>query len=280
MPIFGFTNIPGSVITQMNIAVAQGTDPDADAFITAAGITDSTQQSAINQLVLDLKGYNIWTKMKAIYPIVGGTSTSHKWNLINPLDTDAAYRLAFSVGWTHASTGMAGAGTGYASSYLIPSTALTLRNTHLSMYIRTDTAAGTKIEIGCGNSGTANPAMSLMAKYSATNAISDSYSTSTNRLSVSNSDAKGFYIGSRTSSTLHKLYKNGSVIGTDTNTESNGAMPNVQLLINGFLFGASVIQQSDREFSYISIGDGLDDTESANYYTAVQAYQTTLSRNV
>lgn len=52
---------------------ASGTpvDPDAQAFITAASITDPTQQSAINQLVVDLKGYNVWTKMKAIYPFVG-----------------------------------------------------------------------------------------------------------------------------------------------------------------------------------------------------------------
>jgi hypothetical protein len=45
-------------------------DADALAFITAAGITDATQQSAINQLVITLKGLSIWTKMKAIYPFV------------------------------------------------------------------------------------------------------------------------------------------------------------------------------------------------------------------
>ena len=43
-----------------------GVDPDAQAFITAASITDPTQQAAINTLVVDLKGYNIWSKMKAI----------------------------------------------------------------------------------------------------------------------------------------------------------------------------------------------------------------------
>jgi hypothetical protein len=37
-------------------------DPDAQAFITAAAITDPTQQAAINTLVVDLKGYSIWTK--------------------------------------------------------------------------------------------------------------------------------------------------------------------------------------------------------------------------
>ena len=52
-----------------------GVDPDAQAFITAAGITNPTQQAAINTLVVDLKGYNVWTKMKALYPFVGGTAS-------------------------------------------------------------------------------------------------------------------------------------------------------------------------------------------------------------
>ena len=88
-----------------------GFDADAQAFITAAAITDVTQQNAINTLVVDLKGYNIWTKMKALYPFVGGTASTHKFNLKNPLDTDAAFRLTFSGGWTHSSTGALPNGT-------------------------------------------------------------------------------------------------------------------------------------------------------------------------
>jgi hypothetical protein len=34
------------------------------------------------------------------------------------------------------------------------------------------------------------------------------------------------------------------------------------------------------QFAFASIGDGLTNTEAANFYTAVQAYQTTLSRQV
>ena len=56
-------------------------DADAQAFITAAAITDLNQQNAINTLVVSLKGYSIWTKFKAIYPIVGGTASQHKYNL-------------------------------------------------------------------------------------------------------------------------------------------------------------------------------------------------------
>ena len=102
-----------------------GVDPDAQAFITAAGITDPTQQSAINTLVTDLKGYNIWTKFKAIYPIVGGSASSHKFNLKDPRDLDAAFRLNYAIGVNHSSNGMVSNGTsGYADTFLRPATHL------------------------------------------------------------------------------------------------------------------------------------------------------------
>jgi hypothetical protein len=44
--------------------------------------------------------------------------------------------------------------------------------------------------------------------------------------------------------------------------------------------GVGVQYYTDRECAFASIGDGLTDTEAANFYTAVQAYQTTLSRQV
>ena len=80
-------------------------DPDAQAFITAASITDPTQQSAINTLVTDLKGYGVWTKMKALYPFCGSTASQHKWNLKDPRDLDVAFRLVFSGGGTHSANG-------------------------------------------------------------------------------------------------------------------------------------------------------------------------------
>ena len=82
-----------------------GLDASATAFTTAAGLTDDTQKSAINTLVKDLKRFNLWSKIKAFYPFVGGSATSHKFNLLDPRDTNDAYRLTFSGGWTHSSMG-------------------------------------------------------------------------------------------------------------------------------------------------------------------------------
>ena len=117
---------------------AGGFDPDAQAFITAAGITDNTQKTAINTLVLDMKGFGIWTKMKAIYPFVGGTASSHKFNLKNPLDTNAAFRLSFIGGWTHDANGIKANGTnGYADTFFVPSVQYSvIDNAHISIYSR------------------------------------------------------------------------------------------------------------------------------------------------
>ena len=113
-----------------------GVDPDAQAFITAAGITNPTQQGAINTLVVALKGYSIWTKFKAIYPIVGGSASSHAVNLKTP----GTFNLAFTTGWTHSATGMQGTNA-YADSNLNVSTNLSQNSTHISVYIRTNNAS-------------------------------------------------------------------------------------------------------------------------------------------
>ena len=252
-----------------------GFDADAQAFITAAAITDPTQQAAINTLVVDLKGYSIWTNMKALYPMVGGTATTHKFNLKNPLDTDAAFRLVFNGGWTHSANGATPNGTnGYANTALNPSSALTLNNTHLSFYSRTNVSAVQR-DIAVYQNGS-NPVMALGTNVGTE--ISDHYNFN-QRISDSIASSTGFYIGSRTSSTSHKLYKNNTTLGTNTSANIN-ALPNQNLFIGASNNNVSISSYSTKQCAFASIGNGLNDTEAANFYTAVQAFQTTLGRQV
>ena len=266
--------------------VSAGGDVDAQAFIIAAGITDATQQSAINTLVTDLKTYGIWSKMKAIWPFVGGTSSTHKWNLKDPRDLDAAFRLVFSGGWTHSSTGALPNGTnGYGDTKFIPSTGFTNNNTHLSFYSRTNSvpASGEFADMGAYKQPSLN-LIEIQCRHSTNVTRYSQYDFTNGRLSVSNSDARGFFIGSRISNISLKGYKNGVLSGTNTNTNSNNITTNDTdaIYISAMNGGGSdpTSSYSNRECAFASIGDGLTDTEAANLYTAVQAYQTTLSRNV
>lgn len=266
-------------------AVASGPalDPDAAAFLTAASITDPTITSAINTLVLDMKGYGIWTKMKAIYPFVGGTASTHKWNLKDPQDTNAAFRLVFNGGWTHSSTGALPNGTNaWANTFLSPSTSLTNNNTHISYYSRTVAAGPSKALMGCSTGGSAIPLITIYGRSTSGNVVQvDCYHYITNRINVSDLTGAAFYTNNRTTSAFFRVFRNGLIAGTNSNVNiQNVTAINFPIALGALNLNGTAGQFGFFETAFSSIGDGLTDTEAANFYTAVQAYQTTLGRQI
>jgi hypothetical protein len=259
--------------------LGSSTDADAQAFITAAGITDATQQSAVNQLVLDLKSASIWTKMKAIYPILGGTASTHKWNLKDPRDLDAAYRLTFATGWTHSSTGMLPNGSSaYADTFLIPRNVLSDVNLHISYYSRTQSSINGG-DMGSAQSNNTNELSMFMYYASVSVKGGTCYTYPSEAVTNSTTNTKGLQIITRTANNVLVLHWNGSKLATNTSIKSQ-TTPNVSTLIGSSKNNASPLQYSNRECAFASIGDGLTDTEATNLYTAVQNYNTTLGRQV
>ena len=254
-----------------------GFDPDAQAFITAAGITDNTQKTAINTLVLSLKANSIWTKMRAIYPFVGGTATTHKFNLKNPADTNAAFRLVFFGGWTHTTNGVQGNGTNtYADTFFIPSTQYSvIDNAALSVYSRTNIVQGA-CEIGCFNGS--NSALQINV---ATTAFppqqTGTYMNNVTESKFADTDSRGFYIASRTGTTV-TMFENSTLKVTQTTTAL--ARPNVKIYVGAQNNAGAANIPSSKQLAFASIGDALTNTEAANFYTAVQAFQTSLGRQV
>jgi len=274
----------GKNLFKSNVKAAnKPTDADAQAFITAAGITNGTQQSAVNQLVLDLKSANIWTKMKAIYPIVGGTASTHKWNLKDPRDLDAAYRLTFATGWTHSSTGMTPNGTSaYADTKLVCSSVLSSMSQHISYYSRTNNASTIYGDCGVQDDITPSIGRNLYIGFGSTTVYS-AQNLDANRVIVADANSLGLRMVSRLSSTNLRAFKNGVNVGTNT-TNSTSGLTGINTFIGGSNYrngpGAFSISYGIRECAFASIGDGLTDSEASNLYTAVNTYQTTLARNV
>ncbi len=271
-----------------NVNTLTITDADVLAFISAATITDATQKLAVNTLVTDLKSANIWTKMKALYPFVGGTAAQHRFNLKDPRAVDAAFYLTFFGGGTHSATGYQPNGNSYADTKLVPSSTLSLNSTHISYYSRTNTLSDTyKSEIGVTSSGTYLPLLHLRIKGLEQNVGNRSVSQiwsyePTQGINVGVSfDSTGLFVGSRSSNSSFKLTRNNTLVGQMTTGNNQTTMPNARVYL-GALNDSNIATYyyTDRETAFASIGDGLTDTEAANFYTAVQAYQTTLGRNV
>ena len=267
-----------NLISSMRKTPVSTFDIDAQAFITATGITDTTQQNAINTLVLNLKSYGLWAKMKAIYPMVGGTATTHKYNLKDPRDLDAAFRLGFYGGMTHDSNGVSFGGTnGGAFTYFNAFLIQAKNNLHVSLYARTRPTRGTDVnDINMLSGYNAIGWTTLRATSNSGNFEYFSTSYTAEGVAVLNSSTSvGFSLGSRTSATAIKYYKNTTSVSGNGASHTND-FKDAELTLNGNTLNA----YSAGQYSFASMGDGLNDTEASNFYTAVQTFQTTLSRQV
>lgn len=262
-----------------NVASMSAYDADAAAYFTAAGITDATQKSAYTTFVLALKANSLYTKFQALYPFLGGTATTHKYNAINPADTDAAFRLSFVGGWTHSANGALPNGTtGYADTFFTPNTHFASANSsHLSLYSRTAVNAAHR-DFACYVNAD-NPCMCI-GSNAGPNIVSDSYNFNTNRINASITNTQGLLINTRTSSIVHKAFRNATQAGS-TVTTAVGAMPTISLYLGGAnqtAFGVGAY--STKEYAFASIGTGLSDADITTLYSLIQSFQTSLSRQV
>jgi hypothetical protein len=213
--------------------------------------------------------------MKAIYPMVGASAAACAQNL-----KSSSFTGSFSSGWTFASTGVTPNGTSaFMDSNLNASSNLSLNSTHLSYYSRTnnDGALG-KVEIGYQIN---NPTSFFMAiRGYRGSQIGAMYDSAVNFLEFTNGNSNCFVINTRTSSTSFKSFKNGSQLGTTITGTNSGTIGNTNVLLGANGSSTVKYEYSDRQCAFASIGDGLSDTEAVNFYTAVQAFQTTLSRQI
>jgi hypothetical protein len=259
-------------------------DPDAQAFITAAAITDVTQQGAINTLVLALKGYSIWTKFKAIYPIVGGTASQHKFNLKDPRDLDAAYRMTFATGWTHSSTGMLANSATFADTKLNLSTQTTLFNVHYSFYCRNNTDGGADIGVADSAIGYRNEgwAAARWGNFAQGGFYDNDAGMFGGGIKVANTDSTGMFISSAVAMNNQILRRNNTTLGTWTALGVGSAPANTTIYLGAvhLVSPDSAVVNTNHQYAFASIGDGLTDAEALSFYNAVQTYQTTLGRNV
>ncbi len=401
-------------------AIVGGFDPDAQAFLSAAGITGATETAAVNTLVTSLKGYGIWTKMKALYPFVtdnrnllsytedfgngywgknagasvttnsttapdgtttadtlnlpngasvaanltnstnqtatisfylradsnvtikiglfspslltsvnlttswqrftythtwsgtlypqvyndsgasvtvyawgamanqGSTATTYqpilttqqsyisnqfKYNLVNPVDSDAAFRLVFNGGWTFSNQGALPNGTnGYADTKLVPSSVLSLNSASHSVYSRSLSPTGIM--------GGVNDAVSylILNNPTSTTITSQINSIGADFITGTVTNSQGLLMANRTDSTTINAWRNSTKVATDSKMTT--FRPTIAYYIGSRNNVGSASGYDAKQYGFYHIGDGLTDTEASNLYTAVQAFQTSLNRAI
>ena len=199
-------------------------------------------------------------------------ASQFKFNLKDPRDLDAAYRLVFNGGWTFDKTGATPNGTnGYADTKFNPSLNGQLNSAHLSYYSRTNNSTNNQIEIGANA-----PAHFLCYRFDSSFAYHGINSLDTP--STPFTPSTGLFVGSRINSTTGKFYTNGSLALTDN--KASTSRPNQNISLGALNNNGTQAYFTTKQSAFATIGDGLSDTEAANLYIAVQAFQTSLSRQV
>ena len=251
-------------------------DTDAQAFFTAVeggGDTlTTTEKAAVNTLVVDLKADSIWSKLQVIYPIVGGTASSVKWNLKDPQDTDAAYRMDVEgTGWTIDADGMKQSDDGatYGDTHYAPNTNNASTGLHMSMYVNGGTnTRGYDFAVNSG--GTEQGLIAGFNNNTLYGDVGGSFITNT-----SFTMPLGFFSISGNSSG-QELYRNGT--GVQNTTTVRDTSISLVFYLGRRNSVSAPAEPTDRRYAFASLGEYLDATESSDLATAVETFQTTLSR--
>jgi hypothetical protein len=271
----------GSGIINFNVFVASN-DSDAQAFIDATGIS-GTDATAINTLVVDLKAAGLWTEMYALWPFVGGTSTTNKYNLINPTQYSASFRGSQtfnSTGWFNNSTDVDNG----ALLNFNPITQVTnLNDFGVGYYAGNATSTGT-LDFGSFIPSAGNSSTYLSADLAGGTGlyISDFYSEGDARIITANG-AGGNVIGmwsiQRTADNILKAYRGGTNIATGTNPRTNTPV-NISFALGGTTNGNDGVigQNKDQKYQLLYMSYGLSDAQVASLNTIVTNFQTNVGR--
>lgn len=253
-------------------------EAETQAFLNATGITDATISSAINDLVLALKNNGLWNKCTAIYPFVGGSAATHKYNLKDPRDLDAAYRLTFSGSWTHNATGSVPTAAGtYADTHLKPSD-IGQDSIHLSYYTPNNQELSSSVAImgGTYTSGSNVFYLSDMNSnfmYSGANGAETQLGGTTGQ--------SGLYILNRTASNAWGVTLPDGTARTSTSASTTPSS-SLNIYIASLNFGpnpASTYPAIGVPCALATLGTGLTSPDIAALRTTAQNFETTLSRN-
>jgi hypothetical protein len=161
----------------------------------------------------------------------------------------------------------------------VPSTNLTATSQSSSIYSRSNTNNGASLnaDFSAVSTGIGAFVVNVGTNIAGINGFTRYGNAQDVRILVAQRK-DGFFIGSRTSSTLIKLYRDNVILGTTTTAETG--ICNIQPFIAAENTNGTATGFSNREYAFASIGDGLTDTQASALYTNVQTFNTTLNRQV
>ena len=270
------TNTPTTTSSPTPTAT-QSFDADAATYLNAVlvaggtGIT-STVSAATNTMFVSLKSAGLYTKIEALYPFLGGTTNSTKWNAKNPVDTNAAYRITWGGGITYTQAkGVIGNGTSGVGNTNWVESGTTTGNTTLAFFISQTGTTG--FELGRQYGG----GWLFLQSSSGTNTRGGIDTSLLYTLTATtNAQAINFFGLTRTNNTQVSFVRAGGGVQTITQNTNAGTSPSSLGILAALGFGG----YTNRGLGSAVIGVGMTTTELGNLRDIITTFNTTLGRNI
>lgn len=236
---------------------------------------------AFDAFVVTGKSAGWWSTLLAFYPYIGGTATAHKFNAVNPVDSNAAFRAQFFGSVTHSATGVQGNGVnGYANTFFNDQTFGVDRNNFgITMYSRT---GGFATGIDMGLSSASFTYNWLFVFRSLGTSLIGAYDDS--GFNISNTvitDSLGSFTVTRQTAEANtqRMYRNGTLVGSRLAVAPTG-YANLEMFLMARNSLGSPSLYSARNYSAHAIHNGMTAANVASFHTALQTLQTSLGRQV
>lgn len=259
---------------KINIFNAVGVGcPDADvaAFLLASGISSSVIEDALCDLVTGLKADGTWAKLQVIYPMVGGTAFTHGFNLKDPRNLDAAFRMTFLGGWVHSATGALPNGTnGYARTFWNAATQATASSVSQGMYSRTNITGANYVYGLFAITGTKRMWHNLNGNFQILDGSVITYTAN---------PSTRMFISYRDSISFNESFRDGVSLGSSITAMTT--LPSLEFYFGALnLNGSSISLYTRHEMAFGFLGDAITGADVTSITNRVNTFQTALSRNV
>lgn len=251
-------------------------DVDAEAYINAVEATGvsftGAEKGYINTWFVSAKANGYYSKYHAVYLFLGGTAAAHKFNAVDPQDTDGAFRMVFTGSPTHNANGVTWNGTTqYGDTKYTPSVSANQNSKHYSLYIRT---VGAGSQFGAVNAGIVGDLLHIDI---AATLYWDIGASPFETAAVPATKTR-FWQLDRDTSTTADLRRNDVSVDTDaTATSVNVAQP---IVVGARNSNGTINVFSADNICFFAIGESFSSAEITAEYADVEQLQTDFARNV
>lgn len=279
--VISFINIDGMLFLSVESTIYEGEaelsfDEDAQTYFDANGLANPDHKGAVSDMFVSLKAETaIWNKKVAGY-IMWDTLEESKYNMFNPVDSDAAFRLTqtgagtFSQGFTNVNTSAAGLYTKLQPSEVAADGLLTR-----VVSIKSD-VQGTGVALGCASIN--NDPNDWFQPWNGSNQCVFRGGSATTNTKASTSSIGKWYLTSKSAGS--ETFKNGASLGSSAAFTPSANTVSDYIIGNGGSSGTATPTYNPflGKISLVMFFDELSAAEVATLNTIIATLETALGR--